>query len=162
MAGYTDGIAKSMSEASMKGELFQEEAIVIKSAEDLRNHLSDYLYDDEEIEEAITSLKAGDNYLNGDYEFELYDTDKGQELIITDDMLTWFDNNSQGGLKYIVDSDKTTLLGGILGVAGEHIGDVSVSLNTCTGEVTGHEGTFKITREDCQKINEVLDMLFND
>ena len=75
-------------------------------------------------------------------------------------MINWINGNSMGGLYYIFDSNRE-LVGVRMGVAGEHLGSVSVWLDTFNGTVSGLEGTFNISLEDCDKINEYCEELFN-
>lgn len=156
--GYTEGIAKSMSEESLNGSLF-EDYYEFETLDELKEFLSsEFGY---ELTDDTTENELDD--INEELMFDEYDwiTVDLDDLSVTAEanMLYWIDNNSMGGLYYIHDASRE-LVGVRMGVAGEHLGSVSVWLDTFAGTVSGLEGTFKISQADCDKINEYCDELF--
>lgn len=164
MSGYTDGIAKRMSEASMKGEMFQLDSYKVNTGDytTLLNAVNDWLNtdgndytgtDSEKFDQLINDINSGD--FDDLESFNFYDN----VLTVDCDVFTFIDDNSQGGLEYIVDGDKN-LLGARLGVAGEHLGSVSVWLDTQRGVVTQDGESYPISAEDLDALNEALEELF--
>lgn len=166
--GYTDGVAQRMSEASLKGELFEIDRFTYQDdnfnldeldSESLSDFLDqkldiDYIDCVELLRYQITDDGEG-NYI------ELQYNDDGFTVIVNEDVYDWIDENSQGGLFYILDENKD-FVGARLGVCGEHIGSVSVWLDTCKGvfEQGGH--TYSISDDDLNDINEALETMLND
>lgn len=157
--GYTEGIARNMSEQSLNGSLF-EETYEFETLEEMKEFLSTEfgyeLTDDTDSDELVN--------INEELMFEDYDVINVsiESLTVTTEynIIYWIENNSMGGLYYIHDESRE-LVGVRMGVAGEHIGSVSVWLDTFAGTVSGLEGTFKISQDDCDKINEYCDEIFD-
>ena len=155
--GYTEGIARNMSEQSLNGSLF-EETYEFETLDELKKFLSEeFGYDLDKADDGEL-----DN-INDELMFEEYDVievDVDNLTVTTEtNMAYWIEENSMGGLYYIHNSDRE-LVGVRMGVAGEHIGSVSVWLDTFSGTVSGLEGTFKISQDDCDKINEYCEEMF--
>lgn len=163
--GYTDGVAQRMSEKSLKGELFEIDRFTYQDdnfnldeldSESLSDFLDQKLDIDcvELLRDQITDDGEG-NYI------ELQYNDDGFTVIVNEDVYDWIDENSQGGLFYILDENKD-FVGARLGVCGEHIGSVSVWLDTQKGafEQGGH--TYSISDDDLNDINEALETILND
>lgn len=158
--GYTEGIARSMSEQSLNGSLF-EDYYEFETLDELKKFLLDEF--DYELTDDITEDKLDDineDLMLDEYEWITVDLD---DLSVTAeaDMINWINDNSMGGLYYIFDSNRE-LVGVRMGVAGEHLGSVSVWLDTFKGTVSGPEGTFNISLEDCDTINDYCEELFVD
>lgn len=166
--GYTDGVAQRMSEKSLKGELFESERFTYQDdnfnpdeldAESLSDFLDQKLdIDYSDCVELLRDQTTDDDEGNL---VELQYNDDGFTVIVNEDIFDWIDENSQGGLFYILDENKD-FVGARLGVCGEHIGSVSVWLDTYKGvfEQGGH--TYSISDEDRETLNDSLDMLLND
>mgnify|MGYP003365077179 CR=1 FL=1 len=168
--GYTDGVAQRMSEKSLKGELFESDQFTYQddnfNPDELdAESLSDFLDQKLDIDHngCIELLRDGYTYDNEDNKVELYYNadDDGFTVIAYEDILDWIDENSQGGLFYILDEQKE-LVGARLGVCGEHIGSVSVWLDTQKGVFEQGGRTYSISDEDRETLNDSLDMLLND
>lgn len=156
--GYTEGIARNMSEQSLNSSLF-EDYYEFETLDELKKFLSDefdYELTDDTTEDELDDIN--DELMLDEYDWIKVDLD---DLSVTAeaDMLNWINDNSMGGLYYIHDASHE-LIGVRMGVAGEHLGSVSVWLDTFAGTVSGLEGTFEIRQEDCDKINEYCDELF--
>ena len=156
--GYTEGIAQNMSEKSLEESLFWD-TYEFETLDELKKFLSEeFGYDLDESDNGEL-----DN-INDELMFEEYDVievDVDNLTVTTEtNMAYWIEDNSMGGLYYIHNSDRE-LVGVRMGVAGEHIGSVSVWLDTFSGTVSGLEGTFRISQEDCDKINEYCEELFD-
>lgn len=156
--GYTDGIARSMSEQSLNGSLFCD-TYDFETLDELKKFLSDeFDYDlDKADEDDLDNIN--DDLMLDDYDIIEVDVDN-LEVNVEYDMSNWINDNSMGGLYYIFDSNRE-LVGVRMGVAGEHIGSVSVWLDTFKGTVSGPEGTFNISLEDCDTINDYCEELFD-
>lgn len=160
MAGYTDGVAKRLSEQSMKQGLNTDYIGELKdnyTIEELKA-LTDtcYYLDNDQLQE----LKDNETLtINNNEYFTLYINDN--ELYLTVDWFETFENLSQGGLQYITDSDKN-VLGVRLGAAGEHIGSVSVWVDTFKQVITQDGKEYPISEDDCYELNEVAETLYND
>lgn len=166
--GYTDGVAQRMSEKSLKGELFESERYTYQDdnfnpdeldAESLADFLDQKI--DIDYSSCVELLRDGctrDLYEN---ELEMQYNDDGFTIIVYEDTFDWIDENSQGGLFYILD-DQKELIGARLGVCGEHIGSVSVWLDTQKGVFEQGGCTYSISDEDRETLNDSLDMLLND
>lgn len=166
--GYTDGVAQSMSKSSLNGTLFQLDKFTYHDDKFNENDLdteslSDFL--DQKVELSLSDyadlLRDGYCYDDCDNEVILTVEHDGFTVEITEDAYSWVDENSQGGLYYILDEDKE-LVGGRLGVCGEHIGQVSVWLDTAKGVLEQAGKTYPISDDDKTMINDVLDALLND
>ena len=166
--GYTDGVAQRMSESSLNGTLFQLDKFTYQddnfNEDDLDTEsLSDFLDDkiDLSLSDYADLLRDGNCYDDSDNEVILTIENDGFTVEIIEDIYNWIDENSQGGLYYILDEDKD-LVGARLGVCGEHIGQVSVWLDTVKGVFEQAGATYSISDEDKEVINDALDTLLND
>lgn len=168
--GYTDGVAKSMSEASVQGKLFLIDSFTYKDSnynpDDLDSEaLSDFL--DQKVDLDYTDcaelLRDGYTYDGAGNGVDLIENEGGFTVNLFQSVLDFIDDNSQGGLYYIFDDTKE-LLGARMGVCGEHIGSVSVWLDTTTPQATLTQGNevYHLTSEDTDDINEALSELFYD
>ena len=156
--GYTEGIARNMSEQSLNGSLF-EDYYEFETLDEMKKFLSDeFDYDlDKADEDDLDNIN--DDLMLDDYDIIEVDVDN-LEVNVEYDMINWINDNSMGGLYYIHNWDRE-LVGVRMGVAGEHLGSVSVWLDTFNGTVSGPEGTFNISLEDCDKINEYCEEMFD-
>ncbi len=156
--GYTEGIARSLSKQSLNGSLF-EDYYEFETLDELKKFLSDefgYELTDDIDKDELDNIN--DELMLDEYDWITIDLD---DLSVTaeTDMFWWIEDNSMGGLYYIHDANRE-LVGVRMGVAGEHLGSVSVWLDTFNGTVSGLEGTFNISLEDCDKINEFCEEMF--
>lgn len=166
--GYTTGVAKSMSDASMKDELFVSDKFEYNEPNfntdnlDIES-LSDFLDDKLDLYQSDYADLLRDGYCYDDNENEVTLTieDDGFTVEIIEDIYNWIEENSNGGLYYVLDSNKE-LLGGRLGVCGEHMGQVSVWLDTVKGVLEQDGKEYPISDEDQDLINGVLEELLND
>lgn len=167
--GYTDGVAQRMSEKSLKGELFESERFTYQddnfNPDELdAESLSDFLDQKLDVDYSGCVELLRDGYTR-DYGEEngvsIQYNDDGFTVIAYMDTLDWIDENSQGGLFYILDENKD-FVGARLGVCGEHIGSVSVWLDTQKGVFEQGGCTYSISDEDRETLNDSLDMLLND
>ena len=156
--GYTEGIAKSMSEQSLNGSLFCD-TYDFETIDELKKFLSDEFDYDLDTADEDDLENINDDLMLDDYDIIGVDVDN-LEVNVEYDMINWINDNSMGGLYYIFDSNRE-LVGVRMGVAGEHLGSVSVWLDTFKGTVSGLEGTFNISLEDCDKINEFCEEMFD-
>ncbi|AUV60144.1 hypothetical protein [Lactobacillus phage Semele] len=168
--GYTDGVAKAMSEASAQGKLFLIDSFTYKdsnyNSDDLDSEaLSDFLDQKLDLDstDCVELLRDGYTYDSEGNEIELVENKDGFTVDAFQSALDFIDDNSQGGLYYIFDGAKE-LLGAKMGVCGEHIGSVSVWLDTTTSQATLTQGNevYHLTSEDTNDINEALNTLFYD
>ena len=166
--GYTDGVAQRMSEKSLKGELFESDRFTYQDdnfnpdeldAESLSDFLDQKL--DIDYSGCVELLRDGYTDDNDGNELEMQYNDDGFTVIAYMDILDWIGENSQGGLFYILD-DQKELVGARLGVCGEHIGSVSVWLDTQNGVLEQGGRTYSISDEDRETLNDSLDTLLND
>ena len=166
--GYTDGVAQRMSEKSLKGELFESDRFTYQDdnfnpdeldAESLSDFLDQKL--DIDYSGCVELLRDGYTDDNDGNELEMQYNDDGFTVIAYMDILDWIGENSQGGLFYILD-DQKELVGARLGVCGEHIGSVSVWLDTQKGVFEQGGRTYSISDEDRETLNDSLDTLLND
>lgn len=168
--GYTDGVAKSMSEASAQGKLFLIDSFTYKDSNynpgDLDSEsLSDFLDQKVDLDHTdyVELLRDGYTYDGEDNEINLTENKDGFTVNVFQSVLDFIDDNSQGGLYYIFDETKE-LLGAKMGVCGEHMGSVSVWLDTTTPQATLTQGNevYHLTSDDTYDINEALGELFYD
>lgn len=168
--GYTDGVAKSMSEASAQGKLFLIDSFTYKDSNynpgDLDSEsLSDFLGQKVDLDHTdyVELLRDGYIYDGEDNEINLTENKDGFTVNVFQSVLDFIDDNSQGGLYYIFDETKE-LLGAKMGVCGEHMGSVSVWLDTTTPQATLTQGNevYHLTSDDTYDINEALGELFYD
>lgn len=162
MCGYTDGVQKTISERSMDKGLDYSFITTVKDVKDpieIGDAITDELGEVLDLD-GVKSL-IEDGYV---------DTDDGQEIELEDNgdlgyRESWYDvveGLSEGGLIYYVDSDKETVLGARMGAAGEHIGQVSVWVDTYNQTVSGWGETLPLSKDDCDEINEVLQEIYGD
>ena len=156
--GYTEGIARNMSEQSLNGSLFWD-TYEFETIDELKKFLSDEFDYDLDTADEDDLDNINDDLMLDDYDIIEVDVDN-LEVNVEYDMINWINDNSMGGLYYIFDSNRE-LVGVRMGVAGEHLGSVSVWLDTFKGTVSGLEGTFNISLEDCDKINEFCEEMFD-
>lgn len=166
--GYTDGVAQRMSESSLNGTLFQLDKFTYQDDNFNENDLdteslSDFLDDkiDLSLSDYADLLRDGYCYDDSENEIILTIENDGFTVEIIEDIYNWIDENSQGGLFYILDENKD-FVGARLGVCGEHIGSVSVWLDTFKGVFEQGGCTYSISDEDKEVINDALDTLLND
>lgn len=164
MNGYTSGVAKQLSEQSNSTGLFNEvEQVELQENETLEQALSRCILDTTGIEldsEELDQLLSGDTVgLYDGYTGAYYDSDT-KELEYYLDSMDVVESFMQGGLTLVTDTDKN-ILGGRFGVAGEHIGSVSVWLDSYAGTVSQWGETYTVSEQDCDTINEVLQELYD-
>jgi len=168
--GYTDGVAKSMSESSAQGKLFLIDSFTYKDSDynpdDLdEKALSDFLNQKVDLDntDCVELLKEGWTYDSESNEVDLMENKDGFTVSVFQSPLDFIDDNSQGGLYYIFDDTKE-LIGAKMGVCGEHMGSVSVWLDTTTPQATLTQGNevYHLTSDDTYDINEALSELFYD
>lgn len=166
--GYTDGVAQRMSEKSLKGELFEADRFTYQEdnfdldeldAESLSDFLDQKL--DIDYSDCVELLREQTTDDGEGNLIELQYNDDGFTVIVYEDIFDWIEENSQGGLFYILDENKD-FVGARLGVCGEHIGSVSVWLDTCKGVFEQGGCTYSISDDDLYDINEALETLLND
>ena len=166
--GYTDGVAQRMSEKSLKGELFESERYTYQddnfNPDELdAESLSDFLDQKIDVDHNGCAELLADGFTR-DYDendVNIRYNDDGFTIIVYMDTLDWIDENSQGGLFYILDEQKE-FVGARLGVCGEHIGSVSVWLDTQKGVFEQGGRTYSISDIDRETLNDSLEMLLND
>ena len=168
--GYTDGVAKAMSEASAQGKLFLIDSFTYKdnnyNPDDLDGEtLSDFLDQKVDLDytDCVELLRLGYTYDNEDNGVELVENKDGFTVNVVQSVLDFIEDNSQGGLYYVCDDTKE-LIGAKMGVCGGHIGNVSVWLDTTTSQATLTQGNevYHLTSEDTYDINEALRNIFYD
>ena len=163
MRGYTDGVQKTISEKSLGKGLNYEKLGNVKDATDeieIGDLVNDELGDVADLND-IKNLIA-DGYASLDDGTELELDEENKEVGYRQDWYCVVEDLSEGGLQYIIADDKETVLGARMGVAGEHMGQVSVWLDTYKQQVSGWGETLPVSSEDCDEINEVLQEIFGD
>ena len=166
MAGYTDGVAKNLSEQSLTtglntincGEVKEDYSNLFELLEDY----SSIVITPEGYQDELESLKNGE-MVEFDNFGEIGGFYIGDDncLYMQSDWMTVFDDLSQGALQYITDSDKN-VLGVRLGAAGEHIGSVSVWVDTYNEVITQWGKEYPMSHQDVEALNEMADMFYND
>lgn len=162
MRGYTEHVAKMMVEES-KGYGLGVQVVHIedKSEKSIQKGVSelgfdkDYVANDDMVILLEDEILYLDEIEDGD-SLELVKKDKGYDLVLTPNEYTMLDECSEGGLQVIAKDNEP--VGFLCNVCGEHLGSVSTTLNTYTGEVKnvwGYSGF--ISKDDCDKINIYLD-----
>ena len=164
MSGYTDGVQKTISEKSMNkgldytaiGKVGPNNGDSIVDA--LNNYFTTEL-DGEDMAQVVKSLQD-DGYYSLEYpgyaqELEL----DGDELGYREDWYEVVNSLSEGGIYIICDTDKE-ILGARMGAAGEHIGSVSVWVDTFNKTVTGWGETLSLSDSDCEEINDTLNEMY--
>jgi len=162
MSGYTDGVAKRLSEQSLGYGLNTE---VLGIVEDDFSNLTDLLdenFSSEFTTDDLASLKNYDSVEFDDYDEEgsIFIAEGTNELCKENDWASTFDDLSTGGLLFITDQSKE-VLGVKLGAAGEHIGSVSVWVDTFEGVVKQGGISYPLSDNDIDELNEIADMLYN-
>ena len=170
-SGYTAGIGKHLSELSMSyGINANVESLKEITFDSIKGALEWYFnLDDEEMKLIVDTLldKAYVDYdIIDDIEIEdVYDIELNRdtsELIINNSWIETFNELSQGDLRYYISGDKETVLGVEMGAAGEHIGSVSVYVDTYREEIRQDGKTYPMSSTDCDELNEIAEELFND
>jgi len=165
MNGYTSGVAKGLSEQSNSVGLFVErEKVELNENETLEQALTRHIdntagtkLNSEEIAQLLSDGRV--MLYDDDYTGVYYDCDT-MVLEYDCDPLDVVESFMQGGLTLVTDTDKN-ILGGRFGVAGEHIGSVSVWLDSYKGTLTQWGETYTVSEQDCDTINEVLQELYD-
>ena len=158
MRGYTDGVQKDISENSLNGGLnwtLIKDNVTSKT--DILTTLNNYFGEGTYTEDDVTEL-MNDGYLEDAEEGEVtyFDGKLGYE----ESWYDVFDKLSEGGLLYTKDGETWTrnpedAEGMRLGAAGEHLGSVSVWIDTYHNTVEGWGEVLPISVEDAQELNEV-------
>jgi len=162
MSGYTDGVAKELSEKSLGYGLNTE---VLGIVEDDFSNLTDLLdenFSSEFTEDDLASLKNYDSVDSDDYDEEgsIFIAEDTNELCKENSWMSTFDDLSVGGLLFITDQSKE-VLGVKLGAAGEHLGSVSVWVDTFEGVIKQGGVSYPMSDNDIDELNEEADMLYN-
>ena len=163
MSGYTDGVAKKLSEQSLGYGLNTE---VLGIVEDDFSNLTDLLdenFSSEFTADDLASLKNYDSieFDGYDEEVNIFIVEDTNELCKENSWVSTFFDLSEGGLLFITDRSKE-VLGVKLGAAGEHIGSVSVWVDTFEGVVKQGGISYPLSDNDIDELNDVADMLYND
>ena len=160
MRGYTDGVQKTISEKSMdKGLDYTAIGKVDpNNGDSIIDALNDYFtteLDDEDMAQVVKSLQD-DGYYTLEYPDDVQELElDGDDLGYREDWYSVVGSLSEGGIYLIRDTDKE-VLGARMGVAGEHMGSVSVWVDTFNQTVTGWGETLPLSDSDCEEINEIL------
>lgn len=156
MSKYTDGIANELSKKSMTTGLDLERIEVdpAHEREELENILDEYGVDPE----------GADTLLQGEtvYADDTLSYDQVGHIVWVE--LNGFDRFNElcpGELIFMTDSDHT-VLGLRMGVAGEHLGDTSVWLDTYKGVLEQDGKTYPLSDHDIDWINDTADEIYND
>lgn len=163
MSGYTDGVAKRLSEQSLDCGLNTE---VLGIVEDDFSNLTDLLdenFSSEFTADDLASLKNYDSieFDGYDEEVNIFIAEDTNELCKENSWVSTFFDLSEGGLLFITDRSKE-VLGVKLGAAGEHIGSVSVWVDTFEGVIKQGGISYPLSDNDINELNDVADMLYND
>lgn len=166
MSGYTDGVAKELSEKSLGYGLNTEVLGIVK--DDFSN-LTDLLNENfasEFTEDELDTLKNYNSVYSVDFdeydeEGNIFIVEGTNELCQENSWMSTFDNLSVGGLLFITNQEKE-VLGVKLGAAGEHIGSVSVWVDTFEGVITQGGKDYSLSADDIYELNEIADMFYND
>ena len=87
------------------------------------------------------------------------ETDDDGNIYRVNDWADVINELSEGGMVFITDTSKE-ILGARMNAAGEHIGDVSVVVDTYTRTVIGHGKTLPLSDDDCNAINDFLNDVY--
>jgi uncharacterized protein YcgL (UPF0745 family) len=164
MSGYTDGVQKTISEKSMNkgldytaiGKVDPNNGDSIVDA--LNNYFTTEL-DGEDMAQVVKSLQDDGYYsLESPEDVQELELD-GDELGYREDWYEVVNSLSEGGIYLICDTDKE-VLGARMGAAGEHIGSVSVWVDTFNKTVTGWGETLPLSDNDCEEINDTLNEMY--
>lgn len=160
MAGYTDGVETRISEQSMTMGLNRELLDFDSGLLTYPEGLLDALQNDEDIsvdaDDVDTLLSEGVVYLDDGGAIE---TDDDGNIYRVNNWADVINELSEGGMVFITDTSKE-ILGAHMNAAGEHIGDVSVVVDTYTRTVIGHGKTLPLSDDDCNAINDFLNDVY--
>lgn len=162
MRGYTDGVQKTISEKSMNKGLQFDPIEFDGDATDpiaLYDAITDELGEVIDLDGVKQLMKDGYFQLDDGGEIELDADDEVGSLWLCNDWYTVIDGLSEGGIYLICDTDKE-ILGARMGAAGEHIGSVSVWVDTFNNTVTGWGETLPLSDSDCEEINDALNEMY--
>lgn len=160
MRGYTDGVQKTISEKSMNKGLDYTAIGKVdpNNGDSIVDALNDYFtteLDGEDMAQVVRSLQD-DGYYTLEYPDDIQELElDGDDLGYREDWYSVFGSLAEGGVYLICDTDKE-VLGARMGVAGEHMGSVSVWVDTFNKTVTGWGETLPLSNNDCEEINEIL------
>ena len=164
MSGYTDGVAKELSKKSLGYGLNTE---VLGIVEDDFSNLTDLLDENFSSEFTADDLASLKNY--DSVEFDGYDEGEESNIFIVEgtnelckenSWMSTFEDLSEGSLLFITNQEKE-VLGVKLGAAGEHIGSVSVWVDTFEGVIKQGGISYPMSDNDIDELNEEADMLYN-
>lgn len=160
MAGYTDGVAQNLSEKSMNQGLNVEFVGDVESDfSNLEELLEPYVdLDNDQLKEL---KETKETYIDSDDGLTAYIDEDTMKLYIEHNWYGVFYDLSEGGLLFITDTDKN-ILGVKLGAAGEHIGQVSVWVDTYKGVITQGGKEYPLSKNDRDELNEIADTIYND
>lgn len=164
MRGYTDGVQKTISEKSMdKGLDYTAIGKVDpNNGDSIVDALNDYFtteLDGEDMAQVVKSLQD-DGYYSLEYPEDVQELElDGDELGYREDWYNVIEGLSEGGLLFITDTEKN-ILGARMGAAGEHMGSVSVWVDTFNKTVTGWGETLPLSSSDCEEINDTLNEMY--
>lgn len=158
MSGYTKGVAKALSQKSMTTGLDAERLEVdpVHERENLETILADYCIEPEEAD----TLLQGETVYSDDG--GTIDYDQGHHVVwIELNQLDRFNDLCPGELVFMTDQDHT-VLGVRMGVAGEHMGQTSVWLDTYKGVLEQDGETYPLSDHDIDWINDTAEEIYND
>ena len=160
MNGYTDGVAQNLSEQSMEQGLNIEFVGDVKSDfSNLEELLKPYVDLDKN---KLQELKETKEICLNDYDdIATFIDEDTMKLYIEHDWYGVFNDLSEGGLLFITDMDKN-VLGVKLGAAGEHLGQVSVWVDSYKGVITQGGKDYPLSENDRQELDEIADTIYND
>ena len=164
MSGYTDGVQKTISEKSLSKGLDYTAIGKVdpNNGDSIVDALNDYFtteLDGEDMAQVVKSLQDDGYYsLESPEDVQELELD-GDELGYREDWYEVVDGLSEGGIYLICDTDKE-ILGARMGAAGEHIGSVSVWVDTFNKTVTGWGETLSLSDSDCEEINDTLNEMY--
>ena len=159
MNGYTDGVAQNLSEQSMEQGLNIEFVGDVESDfSNLEELLEPYVdLDNDQLKEL---KETKETYLDNDGTTAYID-EADMKLYIEYNWYDVFNDLSEGGLLFITDMNKN-VLGVKLGAAGEHLGQVSMWVDTYKGVITQGGKDYPLSENDRQELNEIADTIYND
>ena len=160
MNGYTDGVAQNLSEQSMdQGLNIEFVGDVKEDFSNLEELLKPYVDLDKN---KLQELKETKEICLNDYDdIATFIDEDTMKLYIEHDWYGVFNDLSEGGLLFITDMNKN-VLGVKLGAAGEHIGQVSVWVDTYKGVITQGGKDYPLSENDRQELDEIADTIYND
>ena len=164
MSGYTDGVQKTISEKSMNKGLDYTAIGKVdpKNGDSIVDALNNYFtteLDGEDMAQVVKSLQD-DGYYSLEYPEDVQELElDGDELGYREDWYEVVNSLSEGDIYLICDTDKE-VLGARMGAAGEHIGSVSVWVDTFNKTVTGWGETLPLSDSDCEEINDALNEMY--